>query len=275
MTTHDDDVDSGTWHYGLIARWWAEFNVAEPEELAYYQTAIERFGQPALDLGCGTGRILVPLLVAGFDVDGTDISPDMTALAAVAARRAGVATKLTTQPAHELDLPRTYGTIYACGVFGIGGRRDRDRETLRRVYRHLAPGGAFIFSLELPYNGRDERRWGRWLAGHRSDLPRAWSDTGERRRTTDGDEIELITRLGALDPLAQVHRLEIRARLWHDRVVVAEEEQSLLECLYFAQEVVGMLESAAFEDISVEGNYTSAPAIPDDGNIVFVARRPA
>src|SRR5438270_14021486 len=54
-----------TWHYGLVAQYWAEFNVAAPEELAYYRAAIERYGQPALDLACGTGRILVPLLKAG------------------------------------------------------------------------------------------------------------------------------------------------------------------------------------------------------------------
>ncbi len=73
------DAESGTWHYGLIARWWAEFNSATPEELAYFRAAIRRFGEPAHDLGCGTGRILMPLLAEGFDVDGSDVSADMIA----------------------------------------------------------------------------------------------------------------------------------------------------------------------------------------------------
>ena len=71
--------ESGTWHHGLMARWWAEFNHAEPQELAYYRGTIERFGQPALDLACGAGRILLPLLEAGLDVDGVDVSADMLA----------------------------------------------------------------------------------------------------------------------------------------------------------------------------------------------------
>jgi len=53
---------SGTWHHGLIARWWAEFTAPQPHEVDYYAAAIRRYGEPALDLGCGNGRILMPLL---------------------------------------------------------------------------------------------------------------------------------------------------------------------------------------------------------------------
>jgi SAM-dependent methyltransferase len=68
-----------TWHYGLVARWWAEFNEAGEDELAFYRGVIERSGQPVLDAGCGTGRLLIPLLQAGFDIDGSDVSPDLLA----------------------------------------------------------------------------------------------------------------------------------------------------------------------------------------------------
>jgi SAM-dependent methyltransferase len=69
-----------TWHYGLVAQWWAEFNEASREELTYYQRFIESDGQSALDLACGTGCLLLPFLRAGLDVDGCDLSPDMLAL---------------------------------------------------------------------------------------------------------------------------------------------------------------------------------------------------
>ena len=69
-----------TWHYGLVARWWAEFSEDGPE-IAYFQKFVER-GQPALDVACGTGRLLVPFLRAGLDVDGCDVSADMIESAA-------------------------------------------------------------------------------------------------------------------------------------------------------------------------------------------------
>ena len=155
--------ETGTWHYGLIARWWAEFNAPEPHEVAYYGAAVRRFGEPALDLGCGTGRIMLPLLDEGLDVDGVDISADMIAHATTRATSAGHSPLLVAQALHELDLPRRYRTIYVCGVFGIGGDRGHDREALRRAYDHLEPGGALVLWHELPWEGHDEHGWGRWL----------------------------------------------------------------------------------------------------------------
>jgi ubiquinone/menaquinone biosynthesis C-methylase UbiE len=267
------DAESGTWHYGLIARWWAEFNAAEPEELAYFRAAIRRFGEPALDLGCGTGRILMPLLRDGLDVDGADVSADMIATAEAQAAKAGFKPRLTVQPMHELDLERKYRTIYMCGAFGLGGRRDHDREALRRAYRHLEPGGGLLIANHaFPY-AADEKGWARWLPAHRDGIPQAWPAVGDRRTASDGDEIELLSRLAELDPLEQRRTLEIRARLWRGDQIVKEEAYRLKESLYFAQEVLVLLEEAGFRDVAVEGGYTGLPATADDTTVTFVARK--
>src|SRR5262249_29922871 len=120
-----------TWHHGLVARWWAEFNVDGPE-IAYFQGLIERHGQPALDGAGGPGRALRPSLRAGLAGDGSAPSPDMLALCRERAAREGLAPRLYAQVMHELDLPRRYRTIYMCGSFGLGGDRAQDWEALRR-----------------------------------------------------------------------------------------------------------------------------------------------
>ena len=269
-------VESGTWHHGLMARWWAEFVTdGEPGEFEYFRAAINKFGQPALDLGCGAGRILIPMLADGFDVDGSDVSADMIAEARELAVKKGFSPRLTVEPMHELDLPRKYRTIYMCGSWGIGGRRDHDREALRRAYRHLEAGGTLVIANhELPYASGDEDRWARWLPGHRRGIPREWPAEGERRTTADGDEIELLSRILNLDPLEQTYTSQVRLRLWSAGQIVKEEEYSLSESLYFAQEVLLLLDEAGFCDIAIDGGFTGRPATPDDGMVAFVASRP-
>ena len=197
----------------------------------------------------------------------------MIAFAEAATRAEGFGPSLRVQPTHELDATRTYGTIFMCGVFGIGGRRDRDLEGLRRAFRHLAPGGTLLINHELPYADQDDARWSLWLEGRRDGLPRDWPETGDRRTAADGDELEEAGRLVALEPLAQRRTYEMRIRRWHEDAVVEEERASLDENLYFAQEIVGLLEHVGFTGVEIEGGYTGRPATDDDGIVMFVAHR--
>ena len=64
----------------------------------------------------------------------------------------------------------------------------------------------------------------------------------------------------------------MRARLWHDGAVVAVEEHTLAENLYFAQEVLLMLRVAGFDVPHVYGGHTDLPATSDDGHVVFIAQ---
>jgi len=260
-----------TWHYGLVARWWAEFNRADPHELAFYQGVVARDGQPALDLGCGTGRLLVPLLKAGLEADGCDLSPDMLALCRNAAEREGLAPALYQQAFHELDLPRTYRTIYICDSFGIGGRREHDLEALRRCYHHLEPGGSLVFSHELPYEAVDQ--WPYWLPEKRKVLPEAWPVAGGRKRAANGDDIELAGRLVDLDPLEQLLTLQMRASLWREGRLVAQEEHTFQATLYFRNELLLMLAHVGFPEVAVRAGYSDAPATAQDTTVVFVARK--
>jgi SAM-dependent methyltransferase len=260
-----------TWHYGLVARWWAEFNAPDPDELAFYRTVVERNGPPALDLACGTGRLLLPLLSAGLDLDGCDISPDMLALCRAEASRHGLTPKLYQQAMHDLDLPRSYQTIYICDSFGIGGRRDQDAAALRRCYDQLVPGGTLVFNHYLPND--DPRRWSYWVPEQRQRLPEPWPEEGTRKRTASGDEIGLRTRLVDLDPMEQLQTLEMRAELWHEGRVVAQEDRLLLENLYFYHEILLMLANVGFADASASAGYSAKKPTADDTMLVFSARK--
>jgi SAM-dependent methyltransferase len=255
----------------LVARWWAEFNAPDPDELAFYQSFIEGDGQPALDLACGAGRLLLPLLSAGLDVDGCDISPDMLAFCREGAARQGFSPRVYQQAMHELDLPRSYRTISICDSFGLGGQRDQDAAALRRCYNHLVSGGTLVFSHYLPND--DPERWSFWLPEQRQRLPQAWPEEGTRKRTASGDEIELRARLVDLDPLEQRQTLEMRAELWREGRLLAQEDRLLVENLYFRNEILLMLANVGFADVSVRAGYSVREPAADDTMLVFIARK--
>ncbi len=261
---------SGTWHFGLVARWWAEVNTPEPAELAYLHDAIRRFGEPALDLGCGTGRLLAPLLAAGFDVDGIDVSPDMVAYAAAAIGGADATAsgRLAVQSFDELAMPRRYGMIFSIGSFAIGGRVERDALALRRAYEQLLPGGAVILSYEVASDGRVAR-----MGDPTQAYPRPWPVASATATLGDGDELELLTRAAGYDAVTRTQDLEIWARLRREGRLVREEFGSLRNTYYRPEDLVAMLDAAGFEAIAVEGPYTARPPEPEDDTVVIVARR--
>jgi SAM-dependent methyltransferase len=263
-------VTAPTWHYGVVARWWAEFNTTGPE-IAYFRRYVEA-GQPALDLACGTGRLLLPYLRAGLDVDGTDVSPDMLALCREAAERDGLSPNLYAQPKHELELPRRYRTIFMCGALGVGSTRAEDMQALERVYDHLEPGGTFVLDNEVPY--AEGQGWEYWQEGARAQLPRPRRPPGPRRAGADGAEYELRSRLVHVDPLEQRLTMEMQAFMWRDGELVAEEQHELALTLYFRDEIVLMLERAGFVDVTVAAALTDALPTGADDFLVFTARRP-
>jgi SAM-dependent methyltransferase len=259
------------WHHGLVARDWAEFETDGGPEGAYFRRVVEASGQPALDLGCGTGRLLLPLLRAGLDVDGCEISTDMLAQCREAAEKQGLSPRLYQQAMHELDLPRRYRTIFACGVVGLGGERPLTREGMRRCYEHLRPGGVFAFDLTARWN--DRPAWLSRLPENRQALPEEWPPSSERKRLADGSELELATRTVAVDPLAETQIRQIRARLWRGGELLKEEIHTQRYEEYGKNELVLVLERAGFDDIQIFGDYSDEPATSDHRNLVFVARK--
>lgn len=257
-----------TWHYGLISEWWANFVVDGPE-IEYFQRFVER-GQPALDAGCGSGRLLVPWLRAGIDVDGCDVSADMVERCRERAAAEGFAPTLFVTPLYDLEPPRRYRTIVVCGVFGIGTTREQDQEALRRLRDALEPGGTLLVDKEMPYS--NARRMRRWTAEGRAELPTPWSKEPDRAAGPDGSEYLLWNRVLAADPLDQSVVLGVRAEKRRDGELVAEEEYTLTERFYFHHEILVMLECAGFGDVEAYGALTDRPPTPEEGFLVYVAR---
>lgn len=265
------DSEPQTWHYGLIASWWGEFNDDfRSHEIPYFQAAIDRSGQPVLDVGCGAGRLLLPYLRAGIDIDGCDVSADMIEACRRKAAGEGLQPNLYVQPMHLLDLPRSYRTIFVCGSFGLGSDRERDTQALTRFREHLERGGTLLIDIEVPY--ADPHQWRNWLQKNRSALPEASTPATRRRAAKDGSEYALASRLVSVDPLEQRVTMAITAERWNGDESEADEERLLHISMYFKNEMLMMLERAGFTEVTVHGEHEERSPTSDDEFIVFVAK---
>ena len=262
-------TDVQTWHYGIVAKHWAENNLDGPE-IAFFQEQIERYGTPALDAGCGTGRILIPLLKVGLDVDGCDVSPDMLAYCKQRAEAEGLSLNLYQSALHEIDLPRQFQTIFACGVFGLGVSRSQDFIALQRFYDQLLPGGVLLLENYLPYSDKDD--WKLWIEDGRKDLPKPWPDT-IGAIPDDGADSQMHHRLVSFDPLEQRLVHEMRLLEFKEGELVGDITHPLVNNFYFRNELRALLEKAGFIIEQELGDWTNEPATASTKVIIFVARK--
>jgi SAM-dependent methyltransferase len=256
------------WHYGLMAERWAEF-LRDTPELRFLQNTIIRYGEPVLDLACGAGRLLLPLAHSGVDIDGSDFSQDMLVQCSRLVDAEGLRVNLYQAAMDAIDLPRTYRSIYMIGSFGLAGSRQRDLEALKRCYEHLEPGGALVFNIQAEYTSPEA--WEMWLPEQRASLPEAWPDDGRPRLAEDGSEHRGYFRTTALDPLNQKYSREVRLEKWIAGEMVASETYTLDGQMYFKNEVELMLGVAGFNQIAVQGDYTTDQATAEHGELVFTA----
>jgi len=110
-------------------------------------------GSSILDVGCGTGRHSIELAKRGYTVTGLDLSSEMLARAAAAAKDSGVNVAWIHSDATKFSLPGKYdGAVCLCeGAFGLLGQRDdpidQPLSILCNISRSLKPQAKAVFTV--------------------------------------------------------------------------------------------------------------------------------
>jgi SAM-dependent methyltransferase len=145
-------TDRGLWDYVSSERVAREYDAAlagTPLLDIDLRFAERHFPAPGrlVDLGCGTGRLLLPFARRGFSCLGVDLSDAMLDLVREKAEREGLTIDRLKANLVELDPLPDAGFDYAACLFStlgmIRGRENRAR-FLGHVRRILKPGGVFV-----------------------------------------------------------------------------------------------------------------------------------
>ena len=178
---------------------WENARTVGRRDVPFWQQVVKRSTGTVLELGCGTGRIAVPLARGGARVVGVDLSEPM--LARAAKRAVALAQRAAGRSRRRLRLVRAdirqlpfengaFGTVLA--PYGVLQSLTRERDltaTLTSVARIVRPGGLFGVDLvpDVPnwreYENRIQMR-GKAAGGVHLTLVESVQQDRRRRLTT-------------------------------------------------------------------------------------------
>lgn len=253
---------------GLMAASWdlLRGDTSTWPDRSFYRDTIRHSGQPALDVGCGTGRLLLDFLASGMDIDGVDNSPEMLALCRATAQQRGLVPRLYEQRMEDLALPRTYRTIMVpSSSFQLVTDPAPAAHALARFFAHLQPGGTLVMPFMMLWPG----------PATSGQVAGVWEQVGEATRPADGAVVRRWSR-ATYDLDQQVEHTEDRYEVVRDGVVIASEHhaRSPATCWYTQAQATALYRTAGFVHIRLTHEFTVEPARPEDRIFCVFGTRP-
>ena len=156
-TIHDNDTPRAA--FDRFARFYDEDYRHYDEDIEAIVHLAQEMDGPVLELGCGTGRLLLPLAATGLPVTGVDISPALLGRARdkLATIANGEQVQLVEGDLRELALSQRDFAFAFCTSNTLMHLADAADQlaTLERAAAHLRPGGLLLIDLFQP----DVARW--------------------------------------------------------------------------------------------------------------------
>jgi len=235
------------------------------DDIPFYIEEATRSGGTVLELGCGTGRVSIPIAQAGIDIVGIDASSTMLARAREKSLGAGIPNlKLLRADMRDFNLSSEFNLVIIPfrGLLSLLSVDDEIR-TLTNIKRHLAPGGKLIFDIfvpdldmmvqegDVPYHFRDvtDTETGRHIV--------VWN---QARYDAFSQVMSIRTTIEQLDDSGRVS-----SKMYRDfalRYIFRWEMHHLLRlCGYDVQALYGNFERGEFREDSTEMVWVASPQV--------------
>ena len=233
---------------------WSE--EGEPAELQLLDEMLREFPGLSLEVGCGSGRLLLPLLQKGYEVEGLELSGEMLDLCRKAAADIALEPVLYEGDMCTFDPGKSYRSVLV-PAFTLQLSAD-PAAALVHLRGLLEPGGVIYLSVFIPFAElHRELPEGQWYDDHGTRLP-------------DGRSASVQTR-HKLDRKARILEREHRYRLLAgDGTLEAEHESKQTIRWFTARQLRGMLVKAGFEPLQAIADFDPELPVDEESQIITV-----
>lgn len=240
---------------GLLAETWDLFrgDTSTWEDKFFYEKIIQKYGQPVLDVSCGTGRLLLDYLSQEIDIDGLDNSLEMLNICRKKAFELGLKPKLIEQGMEYLDVKRKYRTIIVPLLsFQLVVEENLALKAIQRFYDHLEVDGALVMPFIIF-----------WENGDPEELP--WKMLHEQKNFSD-DKVYRKWSHAKFDGKKQLQHTEDRYEILLNGEVVRTEYHKRSPALrwYTQNQAIQLYQYAGFKSVQILQGFGDQPALEHD-----------
>ncbi|MFC2014939.1 class I SAM-dependent methyltransferase [Chloroflexota bacterium] len=221
-----------------------------------------------LELGCGTGRILIPTAVAGCQITGLDLSPHMLKECRnnLAEQPLGVRERVIIVQGNmtSFDTGETYSLVTVpFRAFQLVIDTEEHKSCLGCAGKHLAPGGKLIVDLYHPYPER--LSYSEKYSAEREDLPETELPDGRKLRRTN--------RTVAFHRERQYNDIEMLYYVTHPDGRKERLVHSFKMRYFFRYEMEHLLELCGFSVVDLFGDFDRSEFSSDSPEMIFIAEK--
>jgi SAM-dependent methyltransferase len=265
MVDEGDSYDVSAKHYDDAYRTMAEKQALV--DAPFYVDLAKRSGGPVLEIGCGTGRVLLAIAREGIAIEGVDNSAAMLGVLNrhLAAEPANVRdrVKLHEGDMRDLDLGRNFPlVIIPFRPLQHMYTHEDQLAALRTAAAHLSDGGRLAFDVFYPKFEVIPGGIGEEI------LELEWHLDGDPSKT-----VRRYFRKESYDKIAQTFNATFLFRLYYGESLVSEETEPLKMSYYTYPQMLGLFAMAGLEIMEQHGSFKKTPLDNSATEMIFVLKK--